>query len=118
MPAQVLSNVRMCGGVGKFFSGMLFEPGGPGQSQHGPQGLENFLSFGEPIFIEVGHPTGLWSEEVQWVSVRSPARVHLIHMATHEIRGNLCISEMGKPRHRENQVSCPPPPSCPWWGRL
>lgn len=38
-------------------SGMYPEPQGLGQPQHGLQEMANFLGFGEPIFIEVGHTT-------------------------------------------------------------
>lgn len=80
-------------GLGKLFSRMFFEPWGPGKSQHGLQGLENFLSLGEPTFIEVGHPTGLEGEQG---SVVIAVRGFITPTAACERPGNICILALRK----------------------
>lgn len=68
-------------------------------------------SFDESIFLEVGHPTGLWREQHSGVHGNCGAWIHLIHTATYEIHSNIRILEIKKPKHRESRARCPRPPT-------
>lgn len=58
-------------------------------------------SFDESIFLEVGHLTGLWREQLSGVHGNCGTWIHLIHTAAYEICSDIRTLETRKPRQRE-----------------